>query len=54
MEVDWAFAFQIGGLGFGLVFAVLILLAGAMWLTGLALRKIGADRDKTGDKTERE
>ncbi len=37
--VDWGFAGRIGGIGFGLVFGVLIVLALAMWATGLLLRK---------------
>lgn len=41
METDWTWAqaWQIGGIGFGLVFAVLIALALAMWLVGLLLKK---------------
>jgi len=50
MEVDWAQAWQIGGIGFGLVFAVLIILALAMWLTGLLLSKIGGGTDTTEEK----
>ena len=50
MAVDWAQAWQIGGIGFGLVFTVLVILALVMWLTGILLRKIGAGRDEAGDK----
>jgi len=50
MEVDWGFAGQIGGIGFGLVFAVLIILALAIWLTGLVLSKIGAGKTEAGSK----
>lgn len=50
MAVDWAQAWQIGGIGFGLVFTVLVILALTMWLTGILLRKIGAGRDEVGDK----
>ena len=44
MTVDWGFAGQVGGVGFGIVFAVLIILAVAIWLTGLVIRRIGADK----------
>jgi len=50
MSVDWGFAGQIGGIGFGLVFAVLIILALAIWLTGLVLRKIGTGKTKSASK----
>ena len=52
MAVDWAQALQIGGIGFGLVFTVLIVLALAMWLTGLVLNKIGSGVD-TPDTTDK-
>ena len=50
MTVDWGFAGQIGGLGFGLVFAVLIILAVAIWLVGFILRKVGTGKSEAGDK----
>ena len=34
MTVDWAFAGQIGGVGFGMVFLLLIILAVVILLTG--------------------
>jgi Na+-transporting methylmalonyl-CoA/oxaloacetate decarboxylase gamma subunit len=40
MEINWGEAWQIGGIGFGLVFAVLAILAVAIWLIGLVIRKI--------------
>ena len=49
MTVDWGFAGQIGGVGFGIVFAVLIILAIAIWLTGLIIRRIGTDKEETGE-----
>ena len=51
MEIDWAQAWQVGGIGFGLVFAVLIILALVMWLTGLIISKIGGG-DDTADKKQ--
>ena len=50
MGVDWGFAGQIGGFGFGLVFVVLIVLALAIWLTGLILSKITASKGEVSDK----
>ena len=50
MAVDWSFAGQIGGIGFGFVFAVLIILALAIWLTGLVLSKIGTGKAEADDK----
>ena len=50
MAVDWGFAGQIGGFGFGLVFVVLIILALAIWLVGMVLSKIGAGKTEAGDK----
>ena len=50
MAVDWGFAGQIGGIGFGLVFAVLIILALAIWLTGLVLSKIGTGKAEASGK----
>jgi len=50
MVVDWGFAGQVGGIGFGLVFAVLAILALAIWLTGLVLSKISAGKAETSDK----
>jgi|TARA_B100000315_G_scaffold159000_1_gene147554 Na+-transporting methylmalonyl-CoA/oxaloacetate decarboxylase gamma subunit len=53
MAVDWAQAWQIGGVGFGLVFAVLVILALTMWLTGLLLGKLCTnDSDSSGKNKE--
>jgi len=49
MGVDWGYAGQVGGVGFGIVFLVLIALSLAMWITGLVLRKIGAGKETTSD-----
>jgi len=53
MAVDWGFAGQIGGIGFGVVFAVLIILALAIWLTGLVLSKISTTKAETGDNKKK-
>ena len=50
MEVPWAQAIQIGGVGFGTVFALLIILALVIWLTGLVLGKISMRKSETDDK----
>ena len=50
MVVDWTFAGQIGGFGFGLVFAVLISLALAIWLVGLILSKITTGKGEADEK----
>ena len=54
MAVDWGFAGQVGGIGFGLVFTVLIILAVTIWLVGVMLNKVNTRGAKTGDKKERE
>ena len=53
MAVDWGFAGQIGGMGFGTVFAVLIILAVAIWLTGLVIGKIGTSKAEAGDNKKK-
>ena len=50
MGVDWSLAGQIGGIGFGLVFVVLTVLALAIWLVGLVLSKIGSGKGETGNR----
>ena len=50
MAVDWGQAWQIGGVGFGVVFAILIILAIVIWLVGLVLGKIGVSTDEIKDK----
>ena len=49
MAVDWGLAGQIAGFGFGLVFLVLIIVAVAMWLTGLVISKTSTGEDETTD-----
>jgi len=50
MGVDWGFAGQVGGVGFGMVFILLIILAVIIWLTGLVISKISSSKGETGDK----
>jgi Na+-transporting methylmalonyl-CoA/oxaloacetate decarboxylase gamma subunit len=47
--IDWAFAGKIGGIGFGMVFVVLLILAVVLWLTGLVFKKIDAGKEDAGD-----
>ena len=53
MGVDWGLAGQIGGFGFSLVFAVLVILAVAIWLGGALLRKIGGGKAEAGDNKKK-
>ncbi len=46
--IDWALAWKIGGIGFGMVFVVLIILAIILWLVGMVFRKIEAGKENTG------
>ena len=49
MAVDWGFAGQVGGAGFGMVFALLIILAIVIWVTGRLVNKTGGTEDKSND-----
>ena len=53
MNIDWALAGKVGGVGFGLVFVVLIILALAIWVTGLIFRKIEADKKEEAGETRK-
>jgi Na+-transporting methylmalonyl-CoA/oxaloacetate decarboxylase gamma subunit len=46
MDIDWGRALEIGGLGFGLVFGVLTLLAFSMWFSGKILKRLGMDNNQ--------
>ena len=50
MSVPWEQAGQVGGVGFGMVFALLIVLAVVIWLTGVIVNKSSAAKDKSGDE----
>jgi len=50
MGVAWGQAFHIGGAGFGTVFLVLIILAGAISLVGLAVKRIGCGKEETSNQ----
>jgi Na+-transporting methylmalonyl-CoA/oxaloacetate decarboxylase gamma subunit len=49
MGVDWGFAGQIGGAGFGMVFALLIILAVVIWLTGRLVKRNRNTEEKSDD-----
>jgi Na+-transporting methylmalonyl-CoA/oxaloacetate decarboxylase gamma subunit len=52
MTVDWGLAGQVGGAGFGMVFALLIILAVIIWLTGWLVNKTRSTEEKTDDNQE--
>ena len=49
MAIDWGFAGQVGGAGFGMVFALLIILAVVIWLTGKIVDKGGNTEEENDD-----
>lgn len=53
MGVDWALAGKIGGVGFGLVFVVLIILAVVLWLVGMIFKKTEAGGKETAGNTKK-
>ena len=50
MGVPWGQAVQVGGVGFGMVFALLVILAIVIWLPGLVLSKISVGKGETDTK----
>ena len=52
MDVDWSFAAQVGGAGFSIVFALLVILAIVIWLTGMVVNKTSTDKNET-DNTKK-
>ena len=54
MGVDWGFAGQVGGVGFGMVFAILVILAVVIWLTGRIVTKMSTDKAEVSEKKEEE
>ncbi len=53
MNIDWALAGKVGGIGFGLVFGVLIVLASAIWLTGVIFKKLDSGREAEAGKDKK-
>jgi Na+-transporting methylmalonyl-CoA/oxaloacetate decarboxylase gamma subunit len=52
MEIDWVQAWQVSGIGFGLVFVVLAILAVVTWLTSLIINRKGSGGDEAETKKE--
>ena len=52
MAVDWGEALRIGGTGFGTVFLVLVILAVAITLIGLAVKRINRKQVNSEQKGE--
>ena len=50
MDVPWEQALQVGGVGFGMVFALLVVLAIVIWITGRVFGKVGIDESETDDR----
>ncbi|MFC2056158.1 OadG family transporter subunit [Chloroflexota bacterium] len=50
MVIDWEQARLIGGMGFGVVFALLAFLSLLIWLTGFVISKIDSGRAEVNDK----
>ena len=50
MGVDWGFAGQVGGMGFGMVFFLLVILAIIVWFTGLMLNRFSTEKSKDAEK----
>lgn len=52
MGIDWVFAGQVGVVGFGMVFALLIILAIVIWLTGRVVNRTTSDKNKNANPKE--
>jgi hypothetical protein len=52
MAVDWGEALRVGGTGFGTVFLVLVILAVAITLIGLAARRLNRSQTNSEQKGE--
>ena len=54
MEVDWGYAGQIGGIGFGMVFLLLVILMAVVILVGTIVKKVEASKNQPngGEKGE--
>jgi len=53
MAIDWGFAGQVGGFGFGLVFVVLIILAVAVWVVGRIISRVSAPKGANNGEKEK-
>ena len=46
MVIDWGEAIKVGLVGFGWVFMVLVILAVAIWLSGIIIRRIERKKEE--------
>ena len=53
MAIDWGFAWQLGGFGFGLVFVVLIILAVAVRIVGRIINRVSAPKSANNTVKEK-
>ena len=53
MGIDWGLAVLIGGFGFVIVFAVLIMLALAIWFVGVIVGRVAANKVEGGQERKR-
>jgi Na+-transporting methylmalonyl-CoA/oxaloacetate decarboxylase gamma subunit len=47
--IDWGQAVKVGWIGFGWVFMVLVILAVAIWLSGVIIRKMEKRKEKPAE-----
>ena len=52
--IDWGEAWKVSGMGFGLVFIVLAILAIAVWLIGVVLRRIDGSGGEAAEESKEE
>ena len=52
MGIDWGFAGQVGGVGFGTVFALLVILAIVIRLTGIVVTRKSTRENETDNNKE--
>ncbi len=52
--INWAEAWKVSGMGFGLVFMVLAILAVAVWLIGVALRRFDGTNTEAVEESKEE
>lgn len=49
MGADWSFAGQVGGVGFGMVFVLLVIPAVVIQLTGIVVKRTSTDKNENGN-----
>ena len=53
MIIDWGYAGLVGGVGFGMVFAILVILLFFIWLTGKVLVKMHIDQPAKSEEKKK-